>query len=519
MGKNRIWKRIVSLCFALLLETSIFMGCQGEPVAAEVENGQAPSVGLSEEAAWTDLENFKAKLCINASGLDTLSWQEKEEKEEPESQVGESPEEKYILEVWISEFFLPDLSAGNLRDVCLEEIPVHTQDGRESTIHRVQWEVPRGESEKDLEFCLQLREEYRFFIENRQFPVCQDAPFEKNLEGKNVESGVFLRREAGEESEVIRQVFSKRLEVPATDCGFLLSVKQQGEKAAAGKRCYYEAEIVNPDDFTCYDIALEGNTGKDGVLLVWEKETGVKVTETGAILEKLSGKEKRVLSFYVDIPQKEKGEMNVAVSAKFTDPFPIEKNENVHTVIQPLKADFTVKKTADCESARPGDTVTYQISIHNTGEQTLHSVITTERFALAGVQAVFLEQEGVILNKSKTQAKIPEIVSGGCVNLKARVILPEKLEDQELVNQVIVVSDETGEEEAVRDQTSIKVEKEEKKGRSETKEERRDSAGTQRNSAPKTGDRSGKDVFQALILCSFAISALAARRMFFGRKD
>lgn len=519
MGKNRIWKRIVSLCFALLLETGIFMGCQGEPVAAEVESGQAPSVELSEEAVWTDLEDFKAKLCINVSGLETLSWQEKEEKEEPESQVGGSPVEKYVLEVWISEYFLPDLSAENLRDVCLEEIPVHTQDGRESTIHRVQWKVPRGESKKDLELYLQLREEYRFSIENRQFPVCQDAPLEKDLEGRNVESGVFLRREEGAENEVIRQVSSKRLEVPATDCGFLLSVKQQEEKAVAGQRCYYEAEVVNPDDFTCYDIVLEGNTGKDGISPVWKKETGVKVTETGAILGKLGGKEKRVLSFYVDIPKKEKGEMNVAVTAKVTDPLPIAKKANVHTVIQSLKAAFTVKKTADCESARPGDTVTYQISIHNTGEQTLHSVITTERFALAGVQAVFLEQEGVLLNKSKTQAKIPEIVSGGCVNLKARVILPEKLEDQELMNQVIVVSDETGEDAAVRDQTSIKIKKEQEEKNSETKEGGESSGGSLKTSAPKTGDRSGKELFQMLILCSFAISALAARRMFFGRKD
>ena len=37
-------------------------------------------------------------------------------------------------------------------------------------------------------------------------------------------------------------------------------------------------------------------------------------------------------------------------------------------------------------------------------------------------------------------------------------MLPDQLEDQNLVNQVIVVTDETGEDEAVRDQTSIRVE-------------------------------------------------------------
>ena len=50
--------------------------------------------------------------------------------------------------------------------------------------------------------------------------------------------------------------------------------------------------------------------------------------------------------------------------------------------------------------------MTYQISIHNTGEVTLHSVVTTERFGLAGVTATFQEQRGITLNKSRTQAKI-----------------------------------------------------------------------------------------------------------------
>ncbi len=75
----------------------------------------------------------------------------------------------------------------------------------------------------------------------------------------------------------------------------------------------------------------------------------------------------------------------------------------------------------------------------------------------------FLEKKGVILNKTKTQAKIPEIVPGGCINLKAKVVLPENLKDQNLVNQIIVVSDETGEETAVRDQAVIKVEKSKEK--------------------------------------------------------
>ena len=113
------------------------------------------------------------------------------------------------------------------------------------------------------------------------------------------------------------------------------------------------------------------------------------------------------------------------------------------------------------------------------------------------------------LNKTKTQAKIPEIVPGGCVNLKARVVLPDQLEDQNLVNQVIVVTDETGEDEAVRDQTSIRVENK--------KTSDAVSSGAKSGNGSSGAGRTGKG--QALILVSFLISALAARRMFFRRKD
>ena len=101
--------------------------------------------------------------------------------------------------------------------------------------------------------------------------------------------------------------------------------------------------------------------------------------------------------------------------------------------------------------------------------------------------------------------------------------LPEGLEDQNLVNQVIVVTDETGEDEAVRDQTSIRVEnKKTSDAVSSGAKSGNGSSGagrTGKGQAPKTGDNSHRELFQALILVSFLISALAARRMFFRRKD
>lgn len=223
----------------------------------------------------------------------------------------------------------------------------------------------------------------------------------------------------------------------------------------------------------------------------------------------------------------QKSNLELELFAKTENPVLLEKAAEKQLTLQQGKASFTVKKTADCDNASPGETVTYQISIHNTGEVTLHSVVTTERFGLAGVTATFQEQRGITLNKSRTQAKIPEIAPGGCVNLKAKVVLPKDLKDQNLMNQIIVVTDETGEESAVRDQATIRVEDKEKDSSGNgsgtgngdgTGIGSGNSAGTTMaaSTSPKTGDSSHKELFQVLILLSFLFSAAAARRMFGG---
>ncbi len=160
--------------------------------------------------------------------------------------------------------------------------------------------------------------------------------------------------------------------------------------------------------------------------------------------------------------------------------------------------------------------MTYQISIHNTGEATLHSVVTTERFRACRSNSYFSEQRGITPNKSRTQAKIQEIAPGGCVNLKAKVVLPKDLKDQNLMNQIIVVTDETGEESAVRDQATIRVEDKEKDGNGSGNGNgdgngdgtgigsgNNDGSTMAASTSPKTGDTSHKELFQVLILLSF----------------
>ena len=141
----------------------------------------------------------------------------------------------------------------------------------------------------------------------------------------------------------------------------------------------------------------------------------------------------------------------------------IVKNAELVTQIQALQAAFEVTKTADRSMAVPGDEIRFLICIRNTGERTLHSIVTTERFQLGNVPVKFLEKDGVRLNKSKTKAKIEQIAPGEAFGLEAVVTLPEGLEDQNLVNEVWVTTLETGEQTKIaQSEIQVKVAEEEK---------------------------------------------------------
>ena len=513
MGKNRICKNMMAAGAVFLGILGTLLGLGTFSSFVRVVKAESAGVFIDQNANWTDQENFKVSLTVAAGNLQRL----------------ELEKEKHYLVVWISEYFQVDSTFSLSGEWLKKEIPVISKDGRSVTITRLESEIKTGETEKHLDIPVKLREEYRFLPERMTVPLCQELPLSRGNMKENTigNGGVCILKKEKDKVGLACQGKTPWVEIPAARADFSMKLQTEGD-TKAGKRICCQVKVVNTGDIPLYKIHFKATVQGQNLTPVWETGPFVKTEETGVILEKLAEQEVRTLSFYMDSHEGQSGEAQLEVTAADENTESEEKKESLNLVIQPGKAAFTVKKTADRDKAQPGDTVTYQISIHNTGDRTLHSVISTERFGLAGVRAVFLEKKGVILNKTKTQAKIPEIVPGGCVNLKAKVVLPENLKDQNLVNQIIVVSDETGEETAVRDQAVIKVEK----GKEETKTtgdgDRGGTAGTgnYENSgsagmitSPKTGDRSYKELFQALILCSFFISALAARRMFFGRKD
>ena len=546
--KNRIWKKILAVGVSLLAEAGMLVGCTAQPAVAygaEMEGG----LSVAQDAAWTDLQKFQAVISVKADGLASLTREnENQEYESDDENLFSSGNQdgrlendqydfsdetiphptSYELVVWLSEYFQPDASFMAPEGCLKEELPIETADGRSSSITGFRWKINPGEQGKQLKIPVTLRDEYRFPAEKHTVPTCQDILHANGaISGEENGGGVYIVKKVENEKTILCKALSKNLEIPAAHMDFSVEMEAKEKALYTGKRIHMAVNLTNNGQVPFYKISLQAKVKEQELVPVWEKEPGLEVLESGAVLECLSAGETRILSFYIDPDMDQKS--NLELFAKTENPVSLEKAAEKQLTLQQGKASFTVKKTADCDNASPGETVTYQISIHNTGEVTLHSVVTTERFGLAGVTATFQEQRGITLNKSRTQAKIQEIAPGGCVNLKAKVVLPKDLKDQNLMNQIIVVTDETGEESAVRDQATIRVEDKEKDGNGSGNGNgggngdgtgigsgNNDGSTMAASTSPKTGDTSHKELFQVLILLSFLFSAVAARRMFGG---
>ena len=250
----------------------------------------------------------------------------------------------------------------------------------------------------------------------------------------------------------------------------ILSAQAEDDTIKAGSDLVYTITAENTGECDLKDIRISYNFSENGLAGEWS-EGAVGNT---AYIEKLEMSATKTLYLTVHLPE----DRITAVSLKLTatagkisaengteETEEIVKNAELVTQIQALQAAFEVTKTADRSMAVPGDAIRFLICIRNTGERTLHSIVTTERFQLGNVPVKFLEKEGVRLNKSKTKAKIEQIAPGEAFGLEAVVTLPEDLEDQNLVNEVSVTTLETGEQTKIA-QSEIQV-----KGAEEEKQE------------------------------------------------
>lgn len=408
-------------------------------------------IGIEMEEAYEHVEQL-------ASGETVQPEDEEQEKTGPltpegtstggenvgNEEEGESEEtQKLTLVTYISEYFVPETDSVP-KNMAAQQISVRSQSGEATEITKLESVLnveQNGQDEIFFRIPLILRQEYRFPAEKSSYPVTQEEPLQKDCTG----AGTFLMTE----ENVIAEGISPMLDVEAAEADMELSVIAQNEKMKAGQTIRYQVEIANTGKLDLADIRLTSSLSCPKIRQLWEDAEGL-LTE-GAVAEFAELKAGESRSFYVQAPlldeQEKDLEHQVEAEARVKDRADevIRKNASTINGLEALKADLSVKKTADKETAAPGETVTYQICIVNTGEKTLHSVVGTERFQAAGIHAQFLEQEGVTLNSSRTKAMIQQIPPGEAVSLQAVVKIPGKTADQKLFNQVTVTSQETGE--------------------------------------------------------------------------
>ena len=280
-----------------------------------------------------------------------------------------------------------------------------------------------------------------------------------------------------------------------------LSVQAEDDTIKAGSDLVYTITAENTGECDLKDLRISYNFSEKGLSGEWSEGAEDAVGNT-AYIEKLEVSATKIVYLTVHLPE----ERTTAVSLTLTaaagkvsgdndtgEAEEIVKNAELVTQIQALQAAFEVTKTADRSMAVPGDEIRFLICIRNTGERTLHSIVTTERFQLGNVPVRFLEKDGVRLNKSKTKAKIEQIAPGEAFGLEAVVTLPEGLEDQNLVNEVWVTTLETGEQTKIA-QSEIQVKAAEEEKQKETNADIDGETGSEQaesmpaSTHPKTGD-------------------------------
>ena len=433
---------------------------------------------------------------------------------------------------YLSEYFILDQTGGGLPyGIYTEEIPVITQIGIETTISKLYYTFTEADLEQDhviISIPVTLREEYRYAETKTLFPVFQDSPLTVNLNGEQasglyasvveeVETNLF----SGEESrKLLIQSKGPELLARAGKLDFSMELSQEKENPKAGEIVYYHVLLCNTGEREIENLVLQVQAKDYSVHWQQSQEHFIIDENSQAVLGKLAAGQTQELIFWLQSGESEEGVMEIKVQAYIqNEAEPVKKERVISTMIQPLKADFTVEKTADCILAGPGDTITYQICIRNTGERTLHSVLSTEKFLDSRIKARFLGMEGVQLNKSGTKALIPKILPGESVGLKAVVVLPEDIESSELINQVTVSSDETKEKQ-IRSEAAVTVQ-----GITHTPVEGQEdnqppyeTAYIAEHDSPKTGDPMFKEEYEHLMLLAFGISIAAGVHMLYKKR-
>ncbi len=360
----------------------------------------------------------------------------------------------YISEYW--EIEEEELPAG-----CqVEEVPIVDQKGQQDIIYKVIYPITKemgADGQEEIQIPVRLRKEYRDVPEKTLYETNQDAPLDKGQEG----TGAYVEYVDLDGTEQRVHAETPRLDVYPAQPDFLLEKTAMTQEVQAGGEARYTFRLVGQGQAELRDIRLEDVFAEEGIRLLFDQTEGTVLERGGEVIciESLGLGEEKILTGTAKIPEDVQGELENTVTATAEDPrdpgSEIKKEAKAVTTVLALSMDFEVEKTVDKEQAIPGETLTYQIRIANTGERELRSVVAADKFARADIRAVFQEQTGVVLEKDKTQAVIESILPGEEVVLTATAKIPPDFKDGGLTNTVLVAPE--GEKDKERSDQAVVV--------------------------------------------------------------
>lgn len=308
----------------------------------------------------------------------------------------------------------------------------------------------------------------------------------------------------------------------ADEADLVLTAVADSASVKAGSDLVYTIHLENPGNVPIQNICLKYEFSENIPTGIWT-ENNIDVTGATLSINRLDAGAEKELYLTFALPEEQEKAVSLKLSAEaevaysdYTEK--LVRETEVNTVVDPLKASFEVTKAADRSVAVPGDKIVFQICIRNTGERTLHSVVTTERFQLGNVPVEFVKKEGIVLNKNKTKARVDQILPGKTVGLEAVVTLPENLTDQELLNEVTVMTQETGKQvktsgSVIQIKGSTLTESPRDLDEEEEQMPEEHSGGKAVSENPKTGDPFYPFLWITIMLCAVATVRCIYSRM------
>lgn len=361
---------------------------------------------------------------------------------------------------YISEFW--EVERDKLPNECkIEEIPIVNQEGQPDVIYKLTYPITKemgAGGHAEIQIPVVLREKYRQVQEKTLYETNQDAPFLKDQEGPG--AYVEYMNLEGEEQRVFAE--TPRLDVYPEQPDFILEKRALESPVRAGETVSYEFRLVNCGQAVLNSIHLKDVFGNKNVTLTFDATEGTSLQEKDSlIVDNLGLGEEKIVTGSAKIPEDLQGNIENVVTATVANPRElekkIEKTAKAAVEIVPLDMNFEVEKTVDRAQVAPGETLTYEIRIANTGDRELCSVVATDKFLKANIQARFQKQAHVSLRKGGTQAWIESILPGEEVVLTATARIPFNFTEEELINTVLVSLDgQEGKEKSAEASATVK---------------------------------------------------------------